>query len=668
MGNCRVVLLILALLLMLPAAWADRVEDLEKKLDTAQGQERATVLNQLAEKLIESDPDRSLDYAQQAVRLGQELGLPQSVADGWNHSGYAWLQKSRPDQATECFKNADQAAKDSNYVKGQAYARNGYGMVWSALDDYARALDDYEKAMKLFVASGDRQGEAYVLNNMGTVYEATGAHDKALDYYLKALKINEAMKNQEELITTYNNIGSVNGARRNFQAAYDHYNKALELAEKLGSEKGIADTLENLGRFFLDYQYPDNAIEFYKKGLDLAEKTHSSARIAKITADLARAWEVKGDNSQALQLYEKAAALGESIGDVEVEVSARNNIGTIENRNGNFEKALKYHTEAFAKAKAVGFTDGLRSTLKNIAADYQAVGNFQQANHYMILYNELQAALQEQEQSRNFANAQVLYETEKKDQQIAEQNATLAANRKRALIMMAVIGISALFLLVVSVLAMTISKEKKKSERLLLNILPDKVARELKTTGKTEPERFESVTVLFSDIVGFTEISSRLEPAYLIGELNDIFTLFDGIMTKNGCERIKTIGDAYFAVSGMPAADPDHARNIGMAALEMLRALEERNSTSKVCWQIRIGLHSGPVVGGVVGVRKYIYDVFGDTVNTASRMENNSLPMRINVSETAHELLRDSFLFEEREPVPVKGKGLCTMYFLKEPV
>lgn len=211
-----------------------------------------------------------------------------------------------------------------------------------------------------------------------------------------------------------------------------------------------------------------------------------------------------------------------------------------------------------------------------------------------------------------------------------------------------------------------IQEEKEKSDKLLLNILPARVADELKQTGKTLPELFENVTVLFSDFVGFTDLSARIQPELLIEELNDLFTRFDAIIEANGCERIKTIGDAYLAVCGMPAPNPRHAHNIVSAARDMLAWLHNRNEGHPLTWRVRIGIHSGPVVGAVVGVRKYIYDVFGDTINTASRMESNSEPMRINVSDSTYQLVKEAFGFEERPAGLVKGKGHMNMYFIKE--
>lgn len=216
-----------------------------------------------------------------------------------------------------------------------------------------------------------------------------------------------------------------------------------------------------------------------------------------------------------------------------------------------------------------------------------------------------------------------------------------------------------------------IARERDKNEKLLLNTLPIKVVNDLKTRGVSEPEKFNEVTVFFSDIVGFTKMSSTLDPKKLINELNEIYTRFDEIVTENHCERIKTIGDAYMAVCGMPNPDDHHAENILRTAVGIIRYLNERNENSALKWKVRIGIHSGTVVGGIVGVKKYIYDVFGDTINTASRMETSSEPMRINISNSTYELIKDSGIVRElnlkftpREPMEVKGKGKMNMYFV----
>jgi len=210
-----------------------------------------------------------------------------------------------------------------------------------------------------------------------------------------------------------------------------------------------------------------------------------------------------------------------------------------------------------------------------------------------------------------------------------------------------------------------ILNEKQKTEKLLKAILPKKIANELKEFGRTEPELYEDVTVLYSDIVDFTEKSSKIEPLTLIKELNEIVQGFDEIMEQNDCERIKTVGDAYIAVCGMPVPNKNHAVNIIQAALDTLDFLSERNKISEHQWTVRIGIDTGKIIGGIIGAKKYIYDIFGNPINTASRLEHSSMPMRIHVSERTFKLANGKFNFEEQQAMKVKGIGLMKMYFVK---
>ena len=211
----------------------------------------------------------------------------------------------------------------------------------------------------------------------------------------------------------------------------------------------------------------------------------------------------------------------------------------------------------------------------------------------------------------------------------------------------------------------SLEAEQARSAELLRNLLPERVIAELRDTGRSAPERFGAVTVLFSDIVDFTRRSAELPPETILSELTELFSQFDRIFKINHCERIKTIGDAYLAVAGLPEEDPEHCAHILTAARQALEYLRERNRTSDFHWEMRFGIHTGEVVAGIVGTEKYIYDIFGDTVNTAARMEQLSEPMRINVSEAVRRLAPPEFIFEPRPPCEVKGKGLMQMYFVR---
>jgi adenylate cyclase len=206
--------------------------------------------------------------------------------------------------------------------------------------------------------------------------------------------------------------------------------------------------------------------------------------------------------------------------------------------------------------------------------------------------------------------------------------------------------------------------EKKKSDDLLLNILPAEVAEELKETGTTKAQHFDHVTVLFTDFVNFTQISEQLSPEQLVQELHECFRAFDDIMERNGLEKIKTIGDAYLAVSGMPVTNERHAYNAVRAGLEIIEFIRNRSS-NKRSFEVRVGINSGELVAGIVGVKKFAYDIWGDTVNMASRMESNSEAGRVNISENTHGLVLNDFTFTYRGKINAKNKGEVDMYFVE---
>ncbi len=210
----------------------------------------------------------------------------------------------------------------------------------------------------------------------------------------------------------------------------------------------------------------------------------------------------------------------------------------------------------------------------------------------------------------------------------------------------------------------SLTREKERAEKLLLNLMPRSIYEELKTFGVTTPQKYDKASILMLDFVGFTDMAVADDPAGIVAELNDIFTAFDRISEQFGCERIKTMGDAYMAVSGIPEANPEHAENIATAALLMIRFLKRRNATHKQQWICRIGINSGPVIGSIVGVQKYVYDIFGPGVNLAARMEAFSEPMEITLCEDMARLIGNDFTLEERGAYEVKGFGPKRLYQL----
>jgi class 3 adenylate cyclase len=205
---------------------------------------------------------------------------------------------------------------------------------------------------------------------------------------------------------------------------------------------------------------------------------------------------------------------------------------------------------------------------------------------------------------------------------------------------------------------------QEKSDALLSNILPTAIIEELNSTGEAQPRRHEDASILFTDFAGFTQAVSTIPAKRLVKELDDIFRGFDDIIAANGLEKIKTIGDAYMAAAGLPLPAEDHAVRCVRAALSMTRFIDDRNQTAAMKWGLRVGVHSGAVVAGIVGKNKYAYDVWGDTVNIASRMESSGEINKVNMSAYTFELVRDHFECEYRGKLAAKGKGEIDMYFV----
>ena len=211
---------------------------------------------------------------------------------------------------------------------------------------------------------------------------------------------------------------------------------------------------------------------------------------------------------------------------------------------------------------------------------------------------------------------------------------------------------------------LTLDRLNRQNEHLLLNVLPASIAEELKKTDGIIAERLDDVSVLFADIVGFTSLSARISPSELIEMLNHLFSSFDELIDRHGLEKIKTIGDAYMVAGGLPEPRPGHLEAIATFALEMLKVMQAHPADQRDL-QVRIGIHVGSVVAGVIGRRKFSYDVWGDTVNTASRLESHGEPGRIQVSEAVYLRLRDRFAFGPCHTVELKGKGPVSAYFLE---
>jgi len=490
-------------------------------------------------------------------------------------------------------------------------------------------------------------------------YHKAGVYDRALERAQQALKGFEQAQDKTGLADTYEQLGNIYWKLQDAPKVREYFAKSLALRRKLGAKEPLADALNNQGIVLLHFlNQPEEALRKYNEALSMSESAGYKLGIAHSTNNIGNYYLVTGDAVKAREYEERSLRLYRECGDQNRVAINLLIVGYLDQISGNYAAAESRYNEAIAIATKVKSFSVIRDAYLNLSSLYEEQNDRLRHLEYFKMYSELADSLSNKETNRNIANLQTQFAVEKQEL----ENRILRLNNQRQKLFL-----YSLFLIISTILGFGyfIIREKRRSEKLLLNILPAKVAGELKTTGKSEPQTFDEVSVLFSDFVDFTSISATLMPQALIERLSAFFTEFDTLVEANGCERIKTIGDAYLAVCGLPQAHPDHAERLLKVALGMLKVVEEYNQTAEAKWAIRIGLHTGGVVGGIVGTKKYIYDVFGDTVNTASRMESNSEPMRINVSEEYYLRITDKSCFQERDLSEVKGKGQMRMFFVE---
>ena len=338
--------------------------------------------------------------------------------------------------------------------------------------------------------------------------------------------------------------------------------------------------------------------------------------------------------------------------------------------------AIDYERRALAISKEIQNPDLMLGSYSQLSAAYKLNGDYRKALETSDNYYAIKDSLFSAENNKKIIQQGMKYEFEKKEavakvEQDKKDALGLKELQKQKLVRNGFMGGFAVVLLFAGIFFNQRNKiklGKKQSDELLLNILPTEVAEELKTKGNAEAKLIDQVAVLFTDFKGFTQLSEKLSPKALVAEINDCFSAFDHIMHKYGVEKIKTIGDSYMAAGGLPTTNKTHPEDVVNAALEIQQYMSDhktkKEAAGELYFEIRIGVHSGPVVAGIVGVKKFQYDIWGDTVNTASRMESSGAVGKVNISGATHVLVKDKFACEYRGEIDAKGKGQLKMYFV----
>ena len=511
----------------------------------------------------------------------------------------------------------------------------------------------------------------------GNALQQKGNLSGALDSYFKALEITDRNTEKNQVAIMYTAIAAVYAGMNNRENVRQYYSDAISIFKTEQDTLNYAVAIENLGDTYLEWSKPDSALLYFNQSGPIFEKLGNKLALAYNLGNKGLAFAQKGRPTKAEENIEEAVTILEELGDYRPITTYLNYMSDIYADKEDWDGAFDYALRSLDLAKQYGLKVRISSAYLKLSELYERTGYASASLNYYrkyIVFRDsvvnLTAVQQMADIRRNSEKAQFKAELDLTNQQKQTQKVmTIATGIALFLIILLAIGLYRRNVFTKRTNAI-IEKEMARSERLLINILPEETAKELKESGKVKAKKFESVTVLFTDFESFTAHSDHIEPELLVNRLGYYFTAFDNIIEKYGLEKIKTIGDAYMCAGGLPFPIENHALKMVHAALDILKFVEDTKAEkeSALSFNVRIGINTGPLVAGVVGNKKFSYDIWGDTVNVASRMESLSDSGEINISEATYNLVKEVFECTYRGQIEVKNKGLMSMYFVKGPL
>jgi adenylate cyclase len=576
---------------------------------------------------------------------------------------------------------AKELAEKIGFQKGLGYAYKAIGIGYFNQSNYPEALVQYEQSLKIFEGIPFKTGIANMLSNIGVVYSNLGDDTKAIEHHLKSLKVAEEIRDSLRIGTSLNNLGVVYKNRAlDTQKSLTYFLRAYTTFEQIGYQDGIGTASMNLGEIYKDEKKYESAIFFFDKSLDVyrgtIDATFPLGLIGEVYAE-------QNEFEEALIYQNKALEIATNL-DAKFEMTqSLLKIGQTQNKKGSHRLAISSYKEAEKIANAISAKLELKQAYDGLSKSYSNIGDFRTAYNYEKLFSSIKDTLYNTANDKKVQQLQFNFDIEKKQAEIdllTKDQALKDATIQRQKILnyaAAITGVLLFFVILgfyqryryIRKTNKIIKNERDRSKELLLNILPEETARELETSGFAKTRFYESVTVLFTDFKGFSSIAGKLSPQALVAELNDYFGKFDEIVGTFGLEKIKTIGDAYMCAGGIPVANDNHplaAVNAALAMQEYMRKQnKDRESRGEEGWELRVGIHTGPIVAGVVGKKKYAYDIWGDTVNIASRMESSSEPGKVNISSATYNHVKGIYNCTYRGKISAKNIGEIDMYFVE---
>lgn len=592
------------------------------------------------------------------------------------------LFSSNPDSSMTYSTKAIVLAEKINFNKGLGYAYKNLGLAHYYKGEYSDVLIYWKKSLVIFEEIDHKTGISNLLNNLGAVYQTKGDDPKALDYFIKSLKIGRKIQDSSRIGTAYLNIGTVYSNQKNtYQEAFDAYLKSKDIFKNIDYEEGVGTACINMAELYLKTNQPNLALLELSDAIDAFKKSGTNLSISYNLMGLAHA--KLGDLDKA-ERYQLNAILAASETDSKMsKTKAYIDLGNIFIQQKKFDEAIINFESGLKLTEITGVYRDKKDAYQGLSNVYSGMGDFEKAYEYQKLYSAMVDTLKNDSYEKSIGNLRFQFDLENKEKEIAllNKNNELKETQleRSAISKKYLLALSGLFFVIISGFFFQyryvkkshrrLDKERDKTEAILLNILPKETAEELKSNGFIKAKEFELVTVLFTDFKAFSVIAENISAEKLVLSVDYYFKNFDAIIEKYNLEKIKTIGDAYMCAGGLPTENSTHAEDALNAALDILdfvQKTKEHPPEEIYPFEIRIGLNTGPVVAGVVGTKKFQYDIWGSTVNIAARMESNSVEGKINISENTYQLLKDKYNFTYRGIIDVKNSQSLKMYFLEE--
>lgn len=573
----------------------------------------------------------------------------------------------------------DQRLADSllTVYKSGSYTMNELDLLGKISFNETNAEKSLQYAEKIITKAAIDSSFEYLHKgylHKGNALELMEENVLALESFFQSQKYAYRTGNESLIGSSMLSIAGTYAIIKNYPNAKHYYEESIYLLRKMHDSIGMAMALNNLGDIYISEGILDSALLNTREAAVIFNiknhvigKAYSMGNTGIIYA------KQRSDVMAELYLKEPLDVL-EKLGHYYPVCVYLTYMSDIYLRKNNWPQAFAYAQRSLELAQKNFLTEQIADANLKLSELYEYNGNYKDSNIHLKNYYIYRDSVQNIETIEKMANLRTNFELAKKQIEVDllnQKHGNQQITTISSVTAMLLIALLALGLLhrnrYIQRTSDIIEDERDRSERLLCNILPEKTAQELKVIGKVKAKLFESTSVMFTDFKAFTANSDKLSPEELVESIDFYFSEFDEIMDKYGLEKIKTIGDAYMCAGGLPFPTPDHAHKMVEAAFEIAdfvnkSKIEDPNNLTR--FDIRIGINSGPVVAGVVGTKKFAYDIWGETVNIASRMESNSEPGKVNISENTYQLIKDDFCCNYRGEIEAKYKGKLKMYFV----